>query len=139
MQLNYFLNNDIPDFSALAESMPSILDYETEKNKKNGYQDIQQVFFRYGAAAAELDAIREQNTISLYLSTLSACIPLIDEEVFDHRMNLVTQYRSLLRRILPFLSEYSEENRSLISISIASAIQSGTLLREKYQKYTEGI
>lgn len=137
MDLKIFPGNSNLNFPLLAERMPSALRYETEENHKNAYQEIQQIFSIYGEAAGKLHPIKEQGTLCLYLTTLSTCIPLVDEEVFDHRMNLVQQYRELLRHVLPSLPEYSHENQKKLSRSIADAIQSKTLLKEKYQKFTE--
>ena len=84
----------------LCADMPEIVAYETLEHAKEGYQDIQRIFAQaYEKVCAPHSDISHED-LSFYLLALARTAPEIDEEVFDHKMNLVTQYRKVLKKNL---------------------------------------
>ncbi len=127
----------VQDLRSLCIRMPGIVRFETKENRKEGYQEIQAVFRNIYDQTVWLDPAEADSAeeLSWYLLALSRTIPEIDEEVYDHRMNLVRQYRSTLRRALPFYASFSAEAQQRVQESIRSACREKILIAEKYTAY----
>ena len=80
-----------------------------------------------------LEETRED--LSWYLLALTRTIPEVDEEVFDHRMNLVRQYRNTLKRVLPYYGKMRQEEQERIRESIRGACREKILIADKYTAY----
>ena len=93
----------------LCEEMPEIAAFETAENAKEGYQDIQKIFAQaYEKVCAPHSDISHEE-LSFYLLALARTAPEIDEEVFDHKMNLVTQYRKVLKKNLSAFEGWDQD------------------------------
>ena len=127
----------VQDMRSLCVRMPGIVRFETTQNQKEGYQEIQSVFRKVYEQAVWMDPAREEmrDDLSWYLLALSRTIPEVDEEVFDHRMNLVRQYRSTLRRVLPYYGKMNREEQERVRESIRGACREKILIAEKYTAY----
>ena len=121
----------------LCEEMPEIAAFETLENAKEGYQDIQLVFDQAYERVYDPEKEPSPEELSFYLLALAGTAPQIDEEVFDHRMNLVTQYRTVLKKNLSFFEAWDKDSVKRVRESIRIACENGMLLREKYEKYIE--
>lgn len=121
----------------LCEEMPEIAAFETAENAKEGYQDIQKIFAQAyeKVCAPHLDISHEE--LSFYLLALARTAPEIDEEVFDHKMNLVTQYRKVLKKNLSAFEGWDQDSVKRVKESIKIACENRILLREKYEGYIE--
>ena len=112
----------------LCEEMPEIAAFETAENAKEGYQDIQKIFAQaYEKVCAPHSDISHEE-LSFYL---------LDEEVFDHKMNLVTQYRKVLKKNLSAFEGWDQDSVKRVKESIKIACENRILLREKYEGYIE--
>ena len=127
------------DYRSLSQDLPEVFRYETENNKEH-YQELQVLLRDVFEHVKDLDPAVEKDLgpISWYLLGLAMTIPEIDEEVYDHKRNLVNQYQVILRRVLPLFCEdgsiRDEQVRSRIRSSIAAACACGAILREKYER-----
>ncbi len=119
----------------LCEEMPKIAIFETTENAKEGYQDIQMIFDRAYERVCASDTELSHEELSYYLLALAGTAPHIDEEVFDHKMNLVTQYRTVLKKNLSAFESWDQDSVSRVRKSIKIACENGILLKEKYEKY----
>lgn len=137
MSLDAFLNADSIDMEQLAREMPELIRYETEKNQKNGYQDIQLIFAKAAREIREKPLCDEQEKVAWYLTALAECAPLIDKEVFDHYKNLELQYKDVLHEVAGQLGQFRPEWRDMIRASIRKACDSRMILREKYISLTK--
>ena len=72
---------------------------------------------------------------SFYLLALARTAAEIDEEVFDHKMNLVMQYRKVLKKNLSVFESWDPDSVKRIKESIRIACENRMLLREKYEDY----
>ncbi len=121
----------------LCEEMPEIAAFETAENAKEGYQDIQKIFAQaYEKVCAPHSDISHEE-LSFYLLALARTAPEIDEEVFDHKMNLVTQYRKVLKKNLSAFEGWDQDSVKRVKESIKIACENRILLREKYEGYIE--
>lgn len=121
----------------LCEEMPEIVAFETAENAKEGYQDIQRIFAQaYEKVCAPHSEISHED-LSFYLLALARTAPEIDEEVFDHKMNLVTQYRKVLKKNLSAFKSWDPDSVKRVKESIRIACENRMLLREKYEAYIE--
>lgn len=121
----------------LCEEMPKIAAFETAENAKEGYQDIQKIFAQaYEKVCAPQSEISPED-LSFYLLALARTAPQIDEEVFDHKMNLVTQYRKVLKKNLSAFEGWDPDSVKRVKESIKIACEQRILLREKYEGYIE--
>lgn len=121
----------------LCEEMPEIVAFETAENAKEGYQDIQRIFAQaYEKVCAPHSEISPED-LSFYLLALARTAPEIDEEVFDHKMNLVTQYRKVLKKNLSAFESWNPDSVGRVKESIRIACENRMLLREKYEAYIE--
>lgn len=121
----------------LCEEMPEIVAFETAENAKEGYQDIQRVFAQaYGKVCAPESGISHED-LSFYLLALARTASQIDEEVFDHKMNLITQYRKVLKKNLSEFEGWDPDSVGRVKESIRIACENRILLREKYEAYIE--
>ena len=119
----------------LCADMPEIVAYETLEHAKEGYQDIQRIFAQaYEKVCAPHSEISHED-LSFYLLALARTAPEIDEEVFDHKMNLVTQYRKVLKKNLSAFEGWDPDSVKRVKESIRLACESRMLLREKYEDY----
>ena len=119
----------------LCENMPEIVAYETLEHAKEGYQDIQKIFAQaYEKVCASHSDISPED-LSFYLLALARTAPKIDEEVFDHKMNLVTQYRKVLKKNLSAFESWDPDSVKRVKESIRIACENRMLLREKYEDY----
>ena len=119
----------------LCADMPEIVAYETLEHAKEGYQDIQRIFAQaYEKVCAPHSGISHED-LSLYLLALARTAPEIDEEVFDHKMNLVTQYRKVLKKNLSAFESWDPDSVGRVKESIRIACENRILLREKYEDY----
>ena len=119
----------------LCENMPEIVAYETLEHAKEGYQDIQKIFAQaYEKVCASHSDISPED-LSFYLLALARKAPEIDEEVFDHKMNLVTQYRKVLKKNLSAFEGWNTDSVKRVKESIRIACENRMLLREKYEDY----
>lgn len=119
----------------LCENMPEIVAYETLEHAKEGYQDIQKIFAQaYEKVCAPHSDISPED-LSFYLLALARTAPKIDEEVFDHKMNLVTQYRKVLKKNLSAFESWDPDSVKRVKESIRIACENRMLLREKYEDY----
>ncbi len=119
----------------LCEEMPEIVIFETTENAKEGYQDIQRIFDRAYERVCSSGTDLSQEELSFYLLALALTAPKIDEEVFDHKMNLVTQYRAVLKKNLPVFESWDNDSVMRVKKSIRIACESRMLLKEKYERY----
>lgn len=119
----------------LCENMPEIVAYETLEHAKEGYQDIQKIFAQaYEKVCAPHSDISPED-LSFYLLALARTAPEIDEEVFDHKMNLVMQYRKVLKKNLSVFDGWDMDSVKRVKESIRIACENRILLREKYEDY----
>lgn len=119
----------------LCADMPEIVAYETLEHAKEGYQDIQRIFAQaYEKVCAPHSDISPED-LSFYLLALARTAPKIDEEVFDHKMNLVTQYRKVLKKNLSAFESWDPDSVKRVKESIRIACENRMLLREKYEDY----
>lgn len=119
----------------LCADMPEIVAYETLEHAKEGYQDIQKIFAQaYEKVCAPHSEISPED-LSFYLLALARTAPKIDEEVFDHKMNLVTQYRKVLKKNLSAFESWDPDSVKRVKESIRIACENRMLLREKYEDY----
>lgn len=119
----------------LCADMPEIVAYETLEHAKEGYQDIQRIFAQaYEKVCAPHSEISPED-LSFYLLALARTAPKIDEEVFDHKMNLVTQYRKVLKKNLSAFESWDPDSVKRVKESIRLACENRMLLREKYEDY----
>lgn len=119
----------------LCADMPEIVAYETLEHAKEGYQDIQRIFAQaYKKVCAPHSDISHED-LSFYLLALARTAPKIDEEVFDHKMNLVTQYRKVLKKNLSAFESWDPDSVKRVKESIRIACENRMLLREKYEDY----
>ena len=119
----------------LCADMPEIVAYETLEHAKEGYQDIQRIFAQaYEKVCAPHSDISHED-LSFYLLALARTAPKIDEEVFDHKMNLVTQYRKVLKKNLSAFESCDPDSVKRVKESIRIACENRMLLREKYEDY----
>lgn len=119
----------------LCADMPEIVAYETLEHAKEGYQDIQRIFAQaYEKVCAPHSDISHED-LSFYLLALARTAPKIDEEVFDHKMNLVTQYRKVLKKNLSAFESWDTDSVKRVKESIRIACENRMLLREKYEDY----
>lgn len=119
----------------LCAEMPEIAAYETQENAKEGYQDIQKIFAQaYEKVCAPHSGISHED-LSFYLLALARTAPEIDEEVFDHKMNLVMQYRKVLKKNLSAFEGWDLDSVKRVKESIRIACENRMLLREKYEDY----
>lgn len=119
----------------LCEEMPEIVIFETTENAKEGYQDIQRIFDRAYERVCSSGTDLSQEELSFYLLALALTAPKIDEEVFDHKMNLVTQYRVVLKKNLSVFESWDNDSVMRVKKSIRIACGSRMLLKEKYERY----
>ncbi len=119
----------------LCEEMPEIVDFETKDNAKEGYQDIQIIFNYAHDRADHMDMSMNSEELSWYLLSLAKTAPLIDEEVFDHRMNLISHYRQVLKKVLPFIDSWDRDAADRVRESIKLACDARILISEKYEDY----
>lgn len=73
--------------------------------------------------------------LSFYLLALARTAAEIDEEVFDHKMNLVMQYRKVLKKNLSAFEGWDPDSVKRVKESIRLACENRVLLREKYEDY----
>lgn len=73
--------------------------------------------------------------LSFYLLALARTAAEIDEEVFDHKMNLVMQYRKVLKKNLSAFEGWDPDSVKRVKESIRLACENRMLLREKYEDY----
>ena len=121
----------------LCEEMPEIAAFETAENAKEGYQDIQKIFAQAYEKVCAPDSDISHEELSFYLLALARSAPEIDEEVFDHKMNLVTQYRKVLKKNLSAFEGWDQDSVKRVKESIKIACENRILLREKYEGYIE--
>ena len=121
----------------LCEEMPKIAIFETTENAKEGYQDIQLFFDRAYERVSASGTELSHEELSFYLLALAGTAPQIDDEVFDHKMNLVTQYRTVLKNNISVFEGWDKDSVRRVRESIKIACESGMLLKEKYEKYIE--
>ena len=137
------------DLRSLFANLPEVFRRETLENHKEHYQELQELLREIFRQMNERELSDEENLeeISCYLLSLSKTIPEIDEEAFDHKMNVVKQYRQMLKA---FLALYGDELAGFgqagtpsdraaafekVRESIRLAADSRALLREKYEQY----
>lgn len=137
MDLKTFLQQEEIDFECISKEMPEIIRFETEKNDKNGYQDIQEVFRRSVIQAEKMEPLTHQKEIAFYMETLVQSTPLISKEMFDHYKNLELQYKNILHRVLPLLDEFQPEYKKIILETIRIACKERMILVEKYSVYVK--
>lgn len=119
----------------LCADMPEIVAYETLEHAKEGYQDIQRIFAQaYEKVCAPHSDISHED-LSFYLLALARTAQKIDEEVFDHKMNLVMQYRKVLKKNLSAFEGWDTDSVKRVKESIRLACENRMLLREKYEDY----
>ena len=121
----------------LCEEMPKIAAFETAENAKEGYQDIQRVFAQAYEKVCAHGTDLSHEELSFYLLALARTAPEIDEEVFDHKMNLITQYRKVLKKNLSAFEGWDPDSVKRVKESIKIACENKILLREKYKSYIE--
>ena len=90
------------DLRSLFVNMPEVFRYETRFNEKEHYQELQEMLREAAGVVNAWDFADAQRFPDLthYLLMLAQIVPEIDEEVFDHKMNVVKQYRSTLKALL---------------------------------------
>lgn len=124
----------------LREEMPSVMEYETEVNKKEGYNRIQEIFAEAGKAASGLSFEKNPEELADYMTALALCGQLIDEEVFDHYKNLEAAFKKVLHRMADpavpgrlTVNIGSEPAERRIGKAICTACDAGMILEEKYR------
>lgn len=121
----------------LVEQMPERIRFETVENKKNGYQDIQEIFAQAAEQIESVQPLEEQESVSYYMEALSLCAPLIHKEVFDHYKNLEIQYKHILHRVCSYIDAFEPECQARIERSIRTACENRMILAEKYWSLAE--
>ena len=147
---------------SFAIALPEVFRRETLENQKEHYQELQELLGKMASMAGSWDLSDPERLWSLsgYLLLLARTALEIDEEVFDHRMNVVREYRRILKAFLavpwarqalgaavqePLPScladlpkETGREALERVRESIQLACENKILLREKYEPYLAG-
>ena len=150
------------DPCGLFADLPEVFRQETQENHKEHYQELQELLSGIAAQVEAWDFSDPERFFDLcaYLLMLARVVPEIDEEVFDHKMNVVRQYRRTLKALLcvpwareaatlpesaplpPCLSSLPEskgrEALSRLRESIGLCCENRVLLAEKYASFLEG-
>ena len=128
------------DLRSLFTALPEIFRFETQENQKEHYQELQELLGEVAGQVAKWDFSDPERASDLtgYLLMLAESIPEIDEEVFDHKMNLVREYRKTLKAFLAVYPALDGDSGQRLCESIRLACEHKVLLREKYEAYLEG-
>lgn len=115
--------------------LPFYIEAETNIGKKEHYQDVS---VRFNAAVEKLDTTNVSDTVTLMLALVSA-YELMSEQIFEYYMAVATNYKKLLKEMLPRLENASSEDRMIAAYTIVRAADMKIILAEKYECLSDDL